>query len=172
MMNIVLIGYRGTGKTVVGKQLAEKLHKKLIATDELVAQKADLSIPELVERYGWRRFRDFERKVVEEISTLDNCIIDTGGGVILRKENVHDLKKNGLVILLKANMATIVNRIKKDTQRPSLTATRSFIEEVEDVLNQRKRKYEDAADYSIDTSKLTVNEVVNRILSHLKEKMG
>ena len=170
MKNIVLIGYRGTGKTVVSKILAEKLNRKLIEMDAMIVKKARMTIPEIVEKYGWDRFRNLESELTEEVSKLDNCVIDTGGGVILRKQNIDNLKKNGIIILLKADIKTIISRIKNGIQRPSLTGKRSFVEEVAEVLNQRKKKYETAADYAIDTSKHTVDEIVINIISYLKTR--
>lgn len=172
MTNIVLIGYRGTGKTVVGKKLAEMLGRKLIEMDKLIIEKAGMSISEIIENYGWDRFRDLESEVAEKVSQLNNCIIDTGGGVILRSENVENLKKHGIIILLKADIESIIKRIKDDNQRPSLTRTKSFVDEVEDVMKQRKTMYEDAADFCIDTSKLTLEETVIRVIRYLKTKNG
>ena len=170
MANIFLIGYRGTGKTVVGKKLSKKLNRKLIGTDKSIIEKVGMQIPEIIEKYGWDKFRDIESEIVREVCKLDNYIIDTGGGVILRKENVDNMKKSGIIILLKADVETIVNRIKYSTQRPPITDKKSFVEEVEEVLNQRNEKYEDAADYFVDTSKLTMDEVVTEIISYLKSK--
>jgi len=170
MPNIVLIGYRGTGKTAVGKQLAEVLNRKLIEMDRLISEKAGMSIPEIIEKYGWTRFREIESEVAEMVSKLRNCVIDTGGGVILRSENVENLKKRGIIILLKADIPTISNRIQDDDQRPSLTCNKSFVEEVGEVLKQRTMMYEDAAEFCIDTSKLTLEETVNRIIRYLKTK--
>ena len=99
----------------------------------------------------------------------NNCVIDTGGGIILRKNNVKNLKRNGLMILLKADVETIINRIKNGRERPSLTG-RSFTEEVEEVLKNRSKKYEEAADLVIDTSELTVNKVVDRVISFIKQR--
>jgi len=169
-MNVVLIGYRGTGKTVVGKKLAEVLHKKLIRMDELITEKAGMSIPEIVERYGWGRFRDLESEVAEEVGKMDDCVIDTGGGVVLRERNVRNLREKGTIILLKSDVKTIIERIKDDRRRPSLTGKKSFTEEVAEVLEQRRKKYEDAADYAIDTSRLTVDKAVDKIIGYLKTK--
>jgi len=169
-MNVVLIGYRGTGKTVVGKKLAEVLHKKLIRMDELITEKAGMSIPEIVERYGWGRFRDLESEVAEEVGKMDDCVIDTGGGVVLRERNIRNLREKGTIILLKSDVKTIIERIKDDRRRPSLTGKKSFTEEVAEVLEQRRKKYEDAADYAIDTSRLTVDKAVDKIIGYLKTK--
>ena len=170
MTNIVLIGFRGAGKTVIGRRLARRLKRRLIETDELIIRVAGMSVKEIVERYGWRGFRELESRVVEEVSRLDDCIVDTGGGVVLRRENIDNLKENGIVIWLKADAETVISRIRHDTERPSLTGNKSFVEEVEEVLNQRKKMYEDAADYSIDTSKLKADKVVTRIIGYLKRK--
>jgi shikimate kinase len=107
-------------------------------------------------------------------SGLRKTSLRKDAAIKLTKEDVllqaiNELKKNGIMILLKADLETTVNRIKDGTQRPSLTGKESFAEEVKEVLNQRKKKYEDAADYSIDTSKLTVHEVMTMIISYLKK---
>jgi len=169
-MNIVLIGYRGTGKTVVGKRLAEVLNKRLVKMDELITEKAGMPIPEIVEKYGWDRFRDLESEIAEEVGKMDNCVVDAGGGVILRNVNVDNLRKRGVIIWLKSDVKTIIDRIKEDQGRPSLTGKRSFTEEVAEVLEQRRKRYEEAADYAIDTSRLTVDEVVDKIIDYLKTK--
>jgi shikimate kinase len=169
-MNIVLLGYRGTGKTSVGKKLAEKLDRRFTGTDELIIKKAGMSIPKIVDNYGWDVFRNIESEVVKEVSKKDNWIIDTGGGVVLRRINVKNLKKKGMLILLKADIKTIINRIKHDKERPSLTRMKSFIEEVEEVLKQRSKKYEEAADYTIDTTILTIDQVTYRIIAFLTQK--
>jgi shikimate kinase len=169
-MNIVLLGYRGTGKTSVGKKLAEKLDRRFTGTDELIIKKAGMSIPKIVDNYGWDVFRNIESEVVKEVSKKDNWIIDTGGGVVLRRINVKNLKKKGMLILLKADIKTIINRIKHDKERPSLSGRKSFIEEVEEVLKQRSKKYEEAADYTIDTTMLTIDQVTYRIIAFLTQK--
>jgi len=169
-MNIMLIGYRGTGKTVVGKRLAEVLNKRLVKMDELITEKAGMPIPEIVEKYGWDRFRDLESEIAEEVGKMDNCVVDAGGGVILRNVNVDNLRKRGVIIWLKSDVKTIIDRIKEDQGRPSLTGKRSFTEEVAEVLEQRRKRYEEAADYAIDTSRLTVDEVVDKIIDYLKTK--
>lgn len=162
-MNIVLIGYRGTGKSSVGKLLAERSGRTLVSTDAEVVRRAGQSIPEIVAQHGWDRFRDLESEVCRDLAGRDGLIIDTGGGVILRQENVDRLKANGILIWLTAEVPTISRRISGDTQRPSLTGTKSFIEEIEEVLRERTPKYRAAADHTIATDDKSPVEVVEAI---------
>ena len=166
-MNIVLIGYRGTGKSTIAKLLAEKLNRPLIPIDELIVKKAGMIIPEIVEKHGWDYFRDLESDVSAEIANKDNCIIDCGGGIILREENVKNLKKSGKCFLLKADIDTVISRIQGDDNRPSLKEGLSFREEQEKVLKEREPKYRAAADVEIDTSSLSIEQSVEKILGNI-----
>lgn len=168
-MRLVLIGYRGTGKTSVAKILAERFSAKLISMDDLIVKKAGMSIPEIVEKHGWERFRDVESEVIKEISNDDDCVIDAGGGVVLKDENIKRLKKNGKIVLLKADVKTIAERIRDDTERPSLTGNKSSVEEIEGVLEERKDKYDKAADFVVDTSNLSIEQVAEKIVGCLKK---
>jgi len=167
-MNIVLIGYRGTGKSTIARKLAALLHKKLVSTDEMIVKKAG-PIPRIVKKYGWKKFRDIEEKVISDVSKKDNLLIDCGGGVVERPINMRRLKKNGKVILLTANISTIVKRIHKGKNRPSLTGGKSFTDEVRIMLARRKEKYKKAADFSVNTSHLSISEVVRNIWGHFHE---
>jgi len=166
-MNIVLIGYRGTGKSTIGKVLADKLKSPLIHMDQLIVKKSDMSIPGIVEKHGWDYFRDLESDVAAEVSKMDNCIIDCGGGVILRDENVKYLKKNGKCFLLKADIDTVISRIHGDANRPALKKGMSFREEQEKVLKEREPKYKAAADVEIDTSLLSIDQAVEKIMENI-----
>ena len=163
-MNIVLIGYRGTGKTVVGELLAERLGMTYMGMDAQIVKKAGMPIPEIVEKSGWPGFRDLESEVARELAGLDHLIIDTGGGVIERPENIEALKTNALIFWLKASVDAIVSRIQTDTQRPALTTGKTFTEEVAEVLEQRTPKYKNAAHHEIDTDPLTPEQVAEKII--------
>jgi len=163
-MNIVLIGYRGTGKTVVGELLAARLNMTYMGMDAQIVKKAGMSIPEIVEKSGWPGFRDMESEVARELAGLDHLIIDTGGGVIERPENIEALKTNARIFWLKASVDAIVSRIQDDTQRPSLIAGKTFTQEVAEVLEQRTPKYKNAAHHEIDTDPLTPEQVAEKII--------
>ncbi len=163
-MNIVLIGYRGTGKSVVGAIVAEKLGMNCVNMDNEIVIKAGKSIPEIVEESGWERFRDMESDVARTLSGRDNLVIDTGGGVIEREENIKALRGNAKIFWLKASVPVIVSRIEKDTQRPALTRGKTFTGEVAEVLERRIPKYESAADVQIDTDNLTPEQAAEKII--------
>lgn len=169
-MNLVLIGYRGTGKSSVGAEMSELLSWPVISTDELICEKAGNTIPEIVKAYGWDYFRDLETSVIMDVTKKANQIIDTGGGAILRPQNLDALKKNGLLVWLKASVKTIQARIFDNNERPSLTKEKSFIDEVEEVLKDRIPIYSEAADLEIDTDDRAVDEICSSIIAFLKER--
>ena len=169
-MNIVLIGYRGTGKSVVGAIVAERLGMKCVAMDERIIEKVGMPIPEFVEKHDWPAFRDVESEVARELSGVDDIVIDSGGGVIERSENIDALRTNGIIIWLEASVDVIVSRIEGGTERPSLTGTKSFTDEVEEVLERRTPKYSAAARYEIDTDHLTPEQVADRIVEIWKRQ--
>lgn len=169
-MNIVLIGYRGTGKSAVGTLIAERLGMICVGMDARIVEKAGMSIPEIVAQRGWPGFRDLESEVAREYAAQDGLVIDAGGGVIERPENVDMLRANGVVFWLKASVPTIVSRIQGDTQRPSLTGGKSFVDEVAEVLERRTPLYQNAAHHAIDTDLLTPEEVADRIVELWKRQ--
>lgn len=168
-MNCVLIGYRGTGKTTIGKLLAVDLDFEYISLDEEIVRRAGLSIPQIVERYSWEHFRDLEEAAVEEASRRDRQVIDTGGGVVTRPRNIDLLRRNGVIFLLEAAVKDIADRIGSGTHRPSLTGTRSFTEEVAEVLAARQPLYRAAAHHAISTSLLSPEEAVRAIAALFRE---
>src|SRR5262249_21206601 len=150
-MNIVLIGYRGTGKSTVAKMLASRLRRELVSTDSEVVKRAKQSIPEIVAQHGWEYFRDLESAVCRDLAGRDQLVIDTGGGAILRPQNVKALKRNGKLIWLTATVETITARIGGDSQRPSLTGTKSFVEGISEVLRAPTPKYQAGAGHVSQT---------------------
>ena len=162
-MNIVLIGYRGTGKSTVARLLAARLGRELVSTDAEIVKRAERTIPEIVAQEGWEYFRDLESDICKELAVRDQLVIDTGGGAILRAQNVEALKKTGTVFWLTASVETIAKRIGGDNQRPSLTGTKSFVDEIRDVLRERAPKYQAAADHVVMTDNRSIIQLVEAL---------
>ncbi len=169
-MNIILIGYRGTGKTVVGTALSDNMGRSFYDADVYIEKSVGTTISDMVAANGWPFFRAKEKEVVRELSAIDDCVIATGGGAVMDKDNVACLGKKGFFVLLKANTDTMIQRIEHDDvsaqQRPKLLDS-DIYEETEKLLEQRMPIYEQVADFSVDTTSLTVEEVVETIVQHL-----
>lgn len=152
-MNIVLLGYRGTGKSVIAGILAKKLKRKLIPIDKEIARSAGLPIPQIVEKWGWQRFREIESRMIREVSVKEReAVIDCGGGVVLDDQNIVCLKKQGRIALLRADLQSLMKRIKNDPNRPPLKEGLSFEDEQKIILAEREPKYLSAADMTCDTT--------------------
>ncbi|HJV64212.1 MAG TPA: shikimate kinase [Geomonas sp.] len=169
-MNLVLIGYRGTGKSHVGKLLAERLGMTRVVMDDEIERRAGMSTNEIVAKWGWPKFREIETEIARELSGRDNLVIDTGGGVIERPENVASLRTNARLFWLKASVETIVSRIQSGTHRPALVAGKTFTEEVAEVLERRTPLYQEAADYVVETDALTPHQVVEAVIGLWQRK--
>ena len=170
-MNIILIGFRGTGKTTVGRILAQRLGKEFIDADEYLEQKVGKSIKDIFAEGGEKLFREIESQVIAELSPLDDRIIATGGGVILREENVKRLKKNGIVVLLDADDKTLYKRICEDTQtqqrRPKLTSHSEY-QEIEYLLAYRRPLYDKVADFVLNTTSISTHDAANKIITFIR----
>jgi shikimate kinase len=164
-MNLVLIGYRGTGKSTIGKMLSQKLRLAYTSLDEEIVRRAEMSIPALVEQYSWEYFRDLEEKVVQASAAQDGQVIDTGGGVVTRWVNIQRLQETGVIFLLEASVEDMIARIGLDNDRPSLTGTRSATEEVVDVWREREPLYRKAARFTVNTSELNPEQAADRIVN-------
>ncbi len=162
-MNIVLIGYRGTGKTSIGKKLASELWMDFVDTDELIVQRAGKTIREIFAAQGEAHFRDLEEQVIAEVGARDNMVIAAGGGAVLRPANIAALKKHGKIIWLQADAQTLFERIVADAAthhtRPDLTAT-GGLEEIKTLLAVRTPLYQAAADATLEVTRLTVPDAV------------
>lgn len=148
--NIVLIGMRGSGKSTIAKALSKKLNRPFLDTDELIIEKAQKSVTEIVTQFGWPHFRQLESELIQEISHLEGHIISTGGGVPLDPANTEALKQNGKIIYLKVDPEILDQRIKgkEDDDRPALNPTKSSKE----ILSDRQEIYEQAADITFDAN--------------------
>lgn len=162
MNNLILTGYRGTGKSVLGMQLHEVLGLPLLDTDEWIIGETGKRIPEIFSEYGEEYFRDQESRAVAHVSSLRNHVIATGGGIIEREQNRQILRECGFTVWLTASVDTIFERIYNDSNRPSLTGL-SPREEIASVLTRRNPLYRECAMFEHDTGKHDVQESIEQI---------
>ena len=152
-MNIVLVGYRCSGKTSVGKILAHKLNRDFVDTDGLIEAKEGCSVEDIISNKGWDYFRELEKQIVREVCEKTNLVIATGGGVVLDYENMINLIRNGWVVWLNADAEVLKERMDNDQRsgniRPSLTG-KDPLEEIREVLSLRMPLYEKASDFIAD----------------------
>ncbi len=164
-MNVVLIGYRGTGKSAVAARVARALELTSVSLDAELVRVAGRPIPEVVSERGWSGFRDLEEEIVRTFAARDGLVLDCGGGVVEREANYPVLRRSGTVLWLTASVSTIVERIQGDTQRPSLTGTQSFTDEVAEVLARRTPLYRKLAHHEIPTDGRDLDAIASEIVS-------
>jgi shikimate kinase len=162
-VNLVLVGYRGTGKSAIARRLGDRLERRVVSLDEEIVRAAGRPISAIVEDNGWSHFRDREEAVCREFGRQDGLVIDCGGGVVEREANHASLRARGRVFWLRATPGTIVGRIGGDKSRPSLTGTKSFTAEVEEVLQRRTPLYERVAHDTIDTDGRSLDDLAATI---------
>ena len=170
--NIALIGFMGTGKTAVGKILAEKLGRKFVELDSLIEQKSGKSIPDIFQQHGEAAFRELEIEATKKISTGGNLVIACGGGIVLNKINIDRLKSNSVIVYLTAFPNIILKRTLTDGEGRPLLNVSDRASEIRELLRFRKPFYERAADIRINTSKLDIDSVAEQIIMKLKENEG
>ena len=169
--NIVLIGFMGAGKTTISDYLSTLFVMRLVEMDQVIAEREEMSIPDIFATYGEEYFRGLETKLLKELQTGKNCVISCGGGVALRKENVIEMKKNGRVVLLTASPETIYERVKDSDDRPVLNGNKN-VEFIADLMEKRREKYEAAADVVVQTDNKTILQISEELISKLMELDG
>ncbi|MHA1727587.1 MAG: shikimate kinase [Promethearchaeota archaeon] len=164
--NVVLIGFMGTGKTTVGKILADKLGKEFLEMDKIIEKKANKSIPEIFSEDGEIKFRELEMEVAKELSGKKDSVIAAGGGVVLNKLNIDYLKRTAEIILLKATPKDIYDRISLDgkEKRPLLN-NEDPMGEIKKLLEFRKPFYEMATNTSVSTHNKTLRKITEEIIT-------
>ncbi|MFN2621305.1 MAG: shikimate kinase [Chthoniobacterales bacterium] len=168
---IVLIGFMGAGKSSVGRTLARITGLSRFDTDEMVAARFGLTIPKIFAAHGEETFREAETEALRELSGKGQTIVVTGGGIILRAENVALLHELGTIVYLSADEETLFARISRRSTRP-LLQTANPRATLTELLAKRLPFYRDAADLEVDTSGLTHEEVARIILNRIEEHGG
>ncbi|NLK61821.1 MAG: shikimate kinase [Fusobacteria bacterium] len=160
--NLVLVGFMGAGKSVIGKTLAKMLEMDIVDTDKMIESKMNMKINEIFEKYGEEYFRNIETEIAKDCLNFSNTIISTGGGIVLKEENINYLKQNSVVFLLNASAETIYDRVKNKTDRP-LLKVENPLEKIKEMLEFRKKYYEGSADHIITTDNKSIMEVSSEI---------
>ena len=166
-MNIVLTGLRGSGKSTIGKLLAQKLDWDFIDIDTKIEKEENMTIKNIVELRGWEYFRAVENKVTKEISKTDKTVISTGGGTIIDKDNEKELKKNGKIIYLYVKPEVCAKRIKNSKNRPALEEENDVFEELKYTYRKRNDRYIKSANkifHRTENPEKDVTELINTLL--------
>jgi shikimate kinase len=152
--NIVLIGFMGSGKTSIGRLVAHRLGFQFVDTDAIIVERAGMQVAEIFARHGEAWFREQESAALRSLGILNRAVISTGGGVVLHDENRALLRELGFVVWLTANEDVLFERVSRNKKRP-LLHTADPRATVHELLTKRRPLYEEAAQFTIDSSELT-----------------
>jgi len=163
---IIIIGYRATGKSCVGKQLAASLAFTFVDMDKVIEKRQGQTILAMVEAYGWDYFRNKEKELLQEYISSSDTVLSTGGGAVLHQDVWPDLMENGFVVWLTASTDTICHRLAGDKktgqQRPALTDT-DTLSEVTKVLHERQPLYLKSCHMQVATDQNSISEIAEKI---------
>ena len=162
--NIYLIGLMGAGKTTIGRQLAKALQLPFYDSDKAIEEQTGVDIPTIFEYEGEEGFRAREQNMIAELTQINGIVLATGGGAILRPANRKALTENGFVVYLQCSVDKILQRTKRDTQRPLLN-TENPRARIEKLFSEREPDYLSCADFKIETSSMQSKAVVQSILN-------
>ncbi len=166
--NIFLIGFMGSGKSTVSACLSEVFSIEAIEMDQLIAKREGKSIPDIFAQHGEAYFRGLETKLLDELSEKRGVVVSCGGGVPMREENVIKMKKNGLVVLLRASPQTILERVRNSHDRPLLEGHKD-VSYISGLMEQRREKYEAAADITVSADGRTGREICTELVKKILE---
>ena len=165
--NIALIGFMGSGKTSVGRLVAERLDMRFVDMDTLIEGREGRPISDIFANEGEAHFRKLEHALVKELAKDSGLVVSTGGGIVLNRQNIDAFRKTSLVVCLWADPETILKRVEHETHRP-LLAGGDKLEKIRGILEKRRALYE-AIPCRVDTNPLTVEEVARRVIALYRE---
>ena len=166
--NLVLTGFMGTGKTSLGKLLAEKLGRCFVDLDQKIEQDTGMTVPQIFEKYGEKYFRELEKNAVKEVAARKNLVIATGGGTVKDEENIRLLKNSGVMVCLTTEPEEIFRRTERRGERPVLDAgDEDRLNTIKKLLAERQKFYAQA-DYTVDTTDWSPLQIMNDICKHFR----
>ena len=169
--NIYLIGLMGAGKTTIGRYLAKSLSMPFYDSDKAIEELTGVDIPTIFDYEGEEGFRVREQNMIQELTRMRGIVLATGGGAIIREQNRQALKNTGFVVYLQCSIDKILQRTRRDTQRP-LLKTDNPRKKLEQLLLDREAYYLSCADFTIETSSMQsklVAQVITKKFNHLRE---
>ena len=166
MKSIYLIGFMGTGKSTVAKELAGKLGAKCVEMDEQIERERQMKIAEIFEKYGEEYFRDLETELLRSFAGEEGLVVSCGGGSVLREENAGLMKESGCIVLLTASPETIYERVKNDTSRPVLNGNMN-VSYISELMEKRRGRYESVADIRVATDGKSAGELCAEIVGQV-----
>lgn len=166
MKNIYLIGFMGTGKSTVAKELENTLHAKRMEMDQLIEMQQGMAITEIFEKYGETYFRDIETELLKTFVGEENLVVSCGGGSVLRDENAELMKRAGKIIWLRANAQTVYERVKDSNNRPILRGNMT-VEYIRELMEKREERYKCVADIYISTDGKTIRDICTEIVDSI-----
>ena len=164
--NIVLVGFMGTGKSAVGRVIAQKLEFHFIDTDDVIEQTSKAKISDIFAEHGEDYFRDLESQAVKSVALMKNQVVATGGGVVLRSSNIDLLRTGGPIFCLNATPKAIWDRVRSSRSRPLLRGPEP-LKKIETLLDKRAPYYA-LADHQIETTGVSVDRVADEIISYIE----
>ncbi len=168
IQRLVLIGYRGAGKTTIGRELARRLSWKYLSTDRMIEESAGMSIAEMVRRFGWPAFREQEARVARELQSARQVVIDCGGGIIEQEQNMHYLNAGAFTVWVDAELPLLLKRIASDPERPLLSESNPW-EDLEKNYRRRLPLYRKYSHFYVDTTHATVEKICETILQRFNQ---
>ena len=168
-MNIVLIGFMGSGKSTVGRLLAGITGRPLLETDQIVEVREGASIAEIIESRGEGYFRDVEREVVTEAAAAEGAVIAAGGGAVLDDTNVSRLRESGVLYFLEVDASDVMSRVGGGADRPLLPGD---AEGISKLMSERASRYLEASDAVIPASGRAPHEIAEEVLADFRGRTG
>jgi len=169
--NIVLIGFMGSGKTSIGRLVAQRLGFQFIDTDTVVVERAGMSVTDIFASHGEAWFRNQETSVLRSLSILNRAVISTGGGIVLHEDNRELLSELGFVVWLTASEEVILERVSRNKKRP-LLQTEDPRATIHELLAERRPFYEAAAQFTVDSSDLTHAAAADLLIAEARQAFG
>ena len=170
--NIFLIGPMGAGKTTIGRQLARELKKKFYDSDRVIEQHTGADIPLIFDLEGEEGFRKREEAVIDELTAMNDIVLATGGGAVLREHNRRHLSERGTCIYLYSDLSSLLERTRKDKNRPLLHGEEGPEVVLKRLMQERDPLYRETADHIIDTCNNSIRGVIKAIIGCLDRNTG